>query len=134
MFGKKQPVPNCIPGEGILDITDLNQNTPGDVTLNIEISKQPTPNVTDLNQNIPDHVTPNIEIPKQPTPNSIPGEGILDITDLNQNIPNDVMPNIEISKHSQNNNLENLNTELSDQKNSKKITTPLTPPNDKENK
>jgi len=39
LFVKKQPTPNCIPEEGILDITDLNQNIPGDVTPNIEISK-----------------------------------------------------------------------------------------------
>jgi len=103
LFGKKQPTPNCIPGEGILDITDLNQNILGDVTPNIEISKQPTPDITDLNQNIPGDVTPNIEISKQPTLNCIPGEGILDITDLNQNIPDYVTPNIEISKHLQNN-------------------------------
>jgi hypothetical protein len=113
LFGKKQPTPNCIPGERILDITNLNQNIPGDVTPNIENSKQHTSDVTDLNQNTPDDVTPNIEISKQPTPNCIPGEGILDITDLNQNTPDDVMPNIEISKHLQNNDLEKLNTELS---------------------
>ena len=106
----------------------LNQNIPGNVTPNIEISKQPTPDITDLNQNIPGDVTPNIEISKQPTLNCIPGEGILDITDLNQNIPDYVTPNIEISKHLQNNDLEKLNTELSDQNNSKKITTPLNPP------
>jgi hypothetical protein len=44
------------------------------------------------------------------------------------------MPNIEISKHLQNNDLEKLNTELSDQKNLKEITTPLNPPNNKENR
>ena len=67
-------------------------------------------------------------VKQHPTPICIPWEGILDITDLNQNIPDDVTPNIEIAKHLQNNDLEKLNTELSDQKNSKKITAPLNPP------
>jgi hypothetical protein len=47
------------------------------VTLNIENSKQPTPDITDLNQNNLDDVTQNIEYSKQTTPY---------ITDLNQNI------------------------------------------------
>jgi hypothetical protein len=104
------------------------------VTQNIEISKQPTPDITVLNQNNPDDVTPNIEISNQTTPNCIPGEGIPDITDLNQNTPDDMTPNIEILKHLQNNDFEKLNTELPDQKNSKKIITPLNPPNNKENR
>jgi hypothetical protein len=67
-------------------------------------------------------------VKKQPTPICIPWKRILDVTDQNQNIPDNVTPNIEISKHLQNNDLEKLNSEFSDQKNSKKITAPLNPP------
>jgi hypothetical protein len=73
-------------------------------------------------------------VKKQPTPTCIPGKGILDETDPNQHIPDDVTPNIEISNILQSNDLEKLNTELSDRKNSKKITAPLNPPNDKQNR
>ena len=130
MFGKKQPKPNCTPEEEILDITDLNPNIPGDVTLNLQTSKQPSSNIINLNQNIPDNVTLNTEILKQLTPNCIQGMGILDIIDLdlNQNNPDDMKLNLEISKQLQNNELEKLNTELLDQKNSKEITMPLNSP------
>jgi hypothetical protein len=121
LFGKKQPTPKGITGEGLLDITDLNQNIPGDGMPNIENTKQPTPDITDLNQNNPDDVTLNIEISKQPTP---------DITVLNQNNPDDVTPNIEISNQPTPNctpgegipDLEKLNTELPDQNNTKMYT------------
>jgi hypothetical protein len=75
-----------------------------------------TLDVADPNQNISDNVTSNI------------GKEILDVSDPNQNIPDNVTPNIEISKHLQNDDLETLNRELPDQKNSKKITAPLNPP------
>jgi len=61
-------------------------------------------------------VIKDLFVKQHPTPICIPWEGILDITDLNQNIPDDVTPNIESAKHLQNNDLEKLNTELSDQK------------------
>jgi hypothetical protein len=128
LVGKKQPTPNCISEEGIIDIIDLNQNIQGDVTLNMEISKQPTLDIIDLNQNNPDDVILNTDISKQSTPNCTLGEGILDITDPNQNILDDVTPNTETSIDLQNNDLEKPNTELLDQKNSDKIPTPQKPP------
>jgi hypothetical protein len=54
LIGKKQPTPNCITGEGILDTTDLNLNIPSNGMPSIENTKQPTPYITDLNQNNPD--------------------------------------------------------------------------------
>ena len=128
LVGKKQPTPNCISEEGIIDTTDLNQNIQGDVTPNMEISKQPTLDIIDLNQNNPDDVILNTEISKQFTPNCTLGEGILDITDPNQNILDDVTPNTETSIDLQNNDLEKPNTELLDQKNSDKIHRPQKPP------
>jgi hypothetical protein len=61
-------------------------------------------------------VIKDLFVKKQPTPISITWKGISDVTDPNQNIPDNVTLNIEISKHLQNNDLEKLNTELSDQK------------------
>jgi hypothetical protein len=91
LFVKKQPTPIGVPGKGILDVADPNQNTPEDVTPNIgkEILE-----AADPNQNIPDNVTPNI------------GKEILDAAETNQNISDKMTPNREISKHLQNNDLE----------------------------
>jgi hypothetical protein len=79
-------------------------------------------------------VIKDLFVKKKPTPILIPWKGISDVTDPNQNIPDNVTLNIEISKHLQNSDVEKLNTELSDQKRTKKITGPLYPLNDKENR
>ena len=70
-------------------------------------------------------VIKDLFVKEQPTPICMPWKDISGETNLNHKNPSKLTLNIETSKHPQNNNIGILDTDSSDQKNSKELPTPL---------